>query len=113
MPDAGGDEQLAALQAEGELQRLQDLLRHLRRVLRARDAGQEQDELVAAQAGHGVALAHAGLQALRHRLQQPVARGCGPSESLMTLKRSRSRNSTASRCALAVGLGHGHRRGGR
>ena len=38
-----------------------------------RDPGQEQDELVAAQAGDGVAVAHARLQALGDLLQQPVA----------------------------------------
>ena len=69
------------------------------------DVGQADDELVAAQARHGVVLAQAGRQPRGHRLQQLVA-DAWPSESLTFLKRSRSRNSTASlpplRCARAI-----------
>jgi hypothetical protein len=52
------------------------------------------DELVAAEARHDVALAAGAGQPARDGAQQLVA-GAVPSESLTTLKRSRSRNSSA------------------
>ena len=59
------------------------------------DVVEQQRELVAAQAGDGVVGPQRRLEPLRDRLAAAGRRRAWPSESLMTLKRSRSRNSTA------------------
>ena len=63
--DARGDVQLVAVDVEGRADRLEDLLRRLDRVLGASQAAQDEDELVAAHAGDGVLVAHAGAQTTR------------------------------------------------
>ena len=55
-------------------QPLEDLLRHHRGVVGTRQVGEHDGEFVAADARHGVAAAHRGLQALRHLAKQRVAR---------------------------------------
>ena len=71
--DAGGDEELAFADDEGNLQRLQNFLGDLGCVLHLIDPRNEQRELVTAKAGHGVAFAHAAADPLRDRLEQRVA----------------------------------------
>src|SRR5437667_62373 len=73
--DAGGGQELPVLDEEGRPQRVEDLLRDPRRVHHLGHAGEQQRELVPAQARYGVAFAQAGAQALRHVLDEPVAGG--------------------------------------
>jgi hypothetical protein len=70
--DAGRDEQLAVGDGEGDLERVDDLLGDLGRVLDLLDARDHQRELVAAETGHRVALAHAAAHPLRHQAQESV-----------------------------------------
>ncbi|MCY1276714.1 hypothetical protein D9M70_253820 [compost metagenome] len=77
--DAGGDEELAAFQGERPGQAGEDLLGDLdrphQRLFAVALARQQQGELVAAHARHGVVVAHATGQALGHFLEHAVAGG--------------------------------------
>lgn len=71
--DAGRDVELVAAEMERGLQRRQDLFGDVGGVVARADVWQEQQELIAADARQGVALAQAMAQALAHQLQQFVA----------------------------------------
>src|ERR1051325_289904 len=73
--DARGDEGLAARERERRRQALEHLLRDRGRAFGRREVAENDDELVAADARHGIAAAHAGREAPRHLLQELVARG--------------------------------------
>ena len=72
---AGRDVQVVAVQGQRLGHGVEDLLREARRVLGLRHSAADEGELVAPHAGHGVVFAHAGDQALRERLEQPIAHG--------------------------------------
>jgi hypothetical protein len=74
-PAAGRDAQLAAGDAVGPAQRVDQLARDGGEVLGVVDAGQQQDELVAAEPRDGVALAHALAEPRGDATQQGVADG--------------------------------------
>ncbi len=71
--DRCGDVELAPFDMEGIADGFEDLLGDERGVLGMTELGQEQRELVAAEAGHRVAVAHARLNPRRHGLQKLVA----------------------------------------
>ena len=71
--DAGADHHLMALQVEGRGHGLDDASRQTRGPGHVLQAGLDHGELVAAQAGHGVAFAHAAAQPLGGHAQQGVA----------------------------------------
>jgi hypothetical protein len=60
--DGGGDVELASFDVERVADGFEDFLRDERGVLGVRELGEEQRELVAAEAGDGVAVAYARLQ---------------------------------------------------
>ena len=69
---AGADADRVTLDDEGYRQRCDDLERHRGRVFGAADVPEQQDELVAARARHGVLLAHQCHEALRHLTEQRI-----------------------------------------
>ena len=74
--ERAGERRRLVGQAERRLERVAHALQHghdLERRMRRIEAGQDHDELVAAEARDGVALAHRAGQPLRDRLQQLVA----------------------------------------
>ena len=71
--DAGGDVQFLLVDPHRRAHGFQQLAHRRHRVLRPLQSRQDEDELVAAHAGHGVAVAQAGLQAAAERHQQPIA----------------------------------------
>ena len=73
--DARADEELVAADIDRGAQPLDQLLRYECRVLGAHHVGEHDGELVAGNARHGIAGAHAGLQAARRLLQQLIAAG--------------------------------------
>jgi hypothetical protein len=74
-PPARRHPHVPALDPEGLAERLLQLVRDLGHVLRVVDPREEQHELVAPEASHGVAFAHGGGEPIRHPLQQLVPRG--------------------------------------
>ena len=72
--DAGGDEELATFHGKGMLYGLEDLLGHARGILGMGELRQQKCELVAAEAGHGVAFADTALNPPGHSLQQLISR---------------------------------------
>jgi hypothetical protein len=71
--DACGHEQFLLVYAHRRPERVEELLRRSQRVLAAVQAGKDEDELVAAHAGHRVALAQDRPQPTAQLDQQPVA----------------------------------------
>ena len=92
--DAGADHDLVAVDVVAARRRVDEALRQRSRRIPACRGRPADRELVAAEAGDRVGVAHAGEQALGHRLEQPSPTGW-PSVSLTLLKWSRSRQSTA------------------
>jgi hypothetical protein len=86
--------QLAAVDHERLAEALQDPLGHLGHVDVVAGVLDEHGELVPAEAGHGVAGPHAGVEPLGH-LDGRRSPAAWPRLSLTSLKPSRSRNSTA------------------
>lgn len=77
--DTGGDEELAVFQHERAHQAAEDVLGHVNGAVKGHLAGgarlQQQGELVAAHARHGVVVIHAGQQTQGHVLEHAVAGG--------------------------------------
>ena len=72
-PDADADRQAVAFDLVRRAENLDDAAGEDRRIFRLIEAGLQNGEFVAAEAGDRVDFAHAGLQPLRHRAQQRVA----------------------------------------
>ena len=75
MPIEGETVQVLIVELDGLRHRLDDLLRDVREIGKARELRQHHDELVAADAADRVAGAQLLGEALRHFLQHRVARG--------------------------------------
>ena len=73
--DAGGDQHLVAVEVERRGERLEHAAAELLRAVGLLETDLDDRELVAADAGDGIGLAHAGLQALGAALDQQVAGG--------------------------------------
>ena len=104
--DAGRHEQLLVLLQEGLAQRVEHLVRHLGRVHRRGDVGQQQRELVAAQPRHRVAFPQAAAQPLRHVGDQAVAHGVAQG-IVDDLEAVEVQEQHGQALAVTVGLGHG------
>ena len=73
--DAGGDQHLVAVQIERRGEGLEHAAAEPLRAIGLLETDLDDRELVAADAGHGIGFAHAGLQALGAALDQQVAGG--------------------------------------
>ncbi len=77
--DTGRHKEVTPLQHHCTRQRMEHLLRHMhrrrQRHITIRQTRQQHGELIATHPGHGVALANAGTQPLRHLLEDMVTRG--------------------------------------
>ena len=109
MPMLAVDEDLLAAHVERLAERAGDRSASRLGVAGSTDGLGEDDELVAAEAGHGVPGRGRRRQPGGRRDEQLVAGAC-PRLSLTTLKRSRSRKSTASRPRVALAPGRASRR---
>ncbi len=65
--------QLLVVDAERRREGVEDLLGHLGRALRAFDPGQQEQEVVTAQPGHGIATAHRRDETFADRAQDVIA----------------------------------------